>query len=448
MRPFQPVIWSKGASLAPQHLQTQDNYIESSIHFRLQALNFRPWGFRELALDQEKLAAGMFGITRASGVFQDGLLFDMPDCDPLPPAKSLTDAFEEDEDTVDVYMTIPEVSEKSANVAISKIDTDTRYSAHTVLLRDENSGQMERPVQLARKNFRFLLQRQVREGISLLRVARVRRKKATTYEFDSAFVPPVLDYTANGYLVSVLRRLVEILSTKSSNLAATVSQKNQTLASFSTSDIPNFWSLYTINSYFPLLNHLFGTGSGHPERLFAAMLSLAGTLTTFSNEVRPADLPLYDHDNLYPCFSDLEKKLTQLLEIGVPAKFVSIPLKLIQPSIYGASISDDKYLTKTKMYLAITADMNQGNLVSNTLQLVKVGSPSFVERAVKTGVDGMPLSSIQSPPRGVQVKLSHQYFALDQIGNAWDGIRRERYFAAYVPGEFPNPQLELIVVFL
>ena len=123
MRPFQPVIWSKGASLAPQHLQTQDNYIESSIHFRLQALNFRPWGFRELALDQEKLAAGMFGITRASGVFQDGLLFDMPDCDPLPPAKSLTDAFEEDEDTVDVYMTIPEVSEKSPNVAISKIDT-------------------------------------------------------------------------------------------------------------------------------------------------------------------------------------------------------------------------------------------------------------------------------------------------------------------------------------
>ncbi len=53
-------------------------------------------------------------------------------------------------------------------------------------------------------------------------------------------------------------------------------QKNQSLADFTAADIANFWLLYTINNYFPLLRHLFETRGGHPEELYSAMLSLAG----------------------------------------------------------------------------------------------------------------------------------------------------------------------------
>ena len=34
---LQPVIWSKGTSLTQQHLQMQDLFLESSLHFRLNA---------------------------------------------------------------------------------------------------------------------------------------------------------------------------------------------------------------------------------------------------------------------------------------------------------------------------------------------------------------------------------------------------------------------------
>ena len=70
-------------------------------------------------------------------------------------------------------------------------------------------------------------------------------------------------------------------------------QKNQSLADFTASDIANFWLLYTANSYFPILRHLFESKKGHPESLYTAMLALAGSLTTFSTDragARPAAL--------------------------------------------------------------------------------------------------------------------------------------------------------------
>src|SRR3954464_2084953 len=79
MKRLQPVIWSKGTALTPQHLQNQDRFFESSLQFRINALAFRPWGFQDLEIDHQALAASSFALTRASGVLPDGLLFDIPD---------------------------------------------------------------------------------------------------------------------------------------------------------------------------------------------------------------------------------------------------------------------------------------------------------------------------------------------------------------------------------
>ena len=89
MRTLQPVIWAKGTFLSPQHLQAQDRFIESVLQFRLDALSFRPWGFSQLQFNQEQLANGVFAIHRAQGMFPDGLPFEIPDSDPVPPARPI-----------------------------------------------------------------------------------------------------------------------------------------------------------------------------------------------------------------------------------------------------------------------------------------------------------------------------------------------------------------------
>jgi type VI secretion system protein ImpJ len=176
------------------------------------------------------------------------------------------------------------------------------------------------------------------------------------------------------------------------------------------------------------------------------MLGLAGSLTTFSTQIHPRDLPRYDHERLSECFTELDEKIRFLLDTVVPTNFVSLPLKLVQPLIYATSISDDKYLKNTRLYLAIHAEVSEAELIAKTPYLIKVCSANHIEHLVRQALPGVPLTHVQRPPSQIPIKLNCQYFSLNQSGGAWDAVGRARNLAAYVPGDFPSPQLELVIL--
>jgi type VI secretion system protein ImpJ len=446
MKRLQPVIWTKGTFLTPQHLQIQDRFLENLLQFQLESLSFRPWGFRSLQLSQEALTGGALGISAASGIFPDGLLFDIPDSDEAPPPKQLVECFDPDQTSLDLYLAVPQYRDRGMNVATNSRDAGSRFRAEIKFFRDENTGQAEKPVHVARKNFRLLTEFEAREGYSTLRVARVLRTKAGTFALDANFVPPLVDFNSSDRLVAIARRLVEILAARSTSIASMRRQKNQSLADFTAADIASFWLLYTVNTFFPGFRHLFEVRGGHPEHLYSAMLSLAGALTTFSGSIHPRDLPAYDHDDLGACFTDLDEKLRYLLDTVVPANFISLPLKLVQPSIYATAIDNDKYFANTKMYLAISAEASQAEIVSKTPHLVKVTSGGRVDQIVQYALPGVGLTYLSAVPNAIPVKLNYQYFSLSQTGQEWEAVQRSRNLAAYVPGELANPQLELIIL--
>ena len=129
MKRMQHVVWTKGTLLTPQHMQVQDKFIEDTLNFRFQTLSFCPWGFRQLSINQELLMDGQLALSSASGIFPDGLPFDCPDTDALPPSKSLADCFEPGMKNLDVFLTIPEYRQRGQNVGIGKQDTTTRFVA-------------------------------------------------------------------------------------------------------------------------------------------------------------------------------------------------------------------------------------------------------------------------------------------------------------------------------
>ncbi|PYU24139.1 MAG: hypothetical protein DMG32_14655 [Acidobacteria bacterium] len=118
----------QGAFLTPQHLQTQDRFIEGTFQFRLQALNFRPWGFADLRIRHEALSEENFAISQAQGIFPDGLVFDIPGSDAASEPKPLATFFEPEQQSSDVYLAIPSEREKGLNVSVSK--TKFGYALH------------------------------------------------------------------------------------------------------------------------------------------------------------------------------------------------------------------------------------------------------------------------------------------------------------------------------
>ena len=196
-------------------------------------------------------------------------------------------------------------------------------------------------------------------------------------------------------MMGLLRGLVEVMSAEAASLPARGGRRTKAWPISPPADIANFWLLYTVNSYFPMFNHLFESQNRHPEQLYSAMASLAGSLTTFSPKLRPRDLPLYAHDSLGPLFAELDEKLRSMLETVVPTNLVSLPLKLVKTSIYATALDDDKYLRNTRMYLAVSAETKEETIIREVPQLVKVCSATHIEHLINRRCPAFSSSTCQ-----------------------------------------------------
>src|SRR5207237_9166127 len=116
------------------------------------------------------------------------------------------------------------------------------------------------------------------------------------------------------------------------------------------------------------------------------------------------------------------------------------------PAIHASAIDDDRCLANTRRYLAVTADGNEGELINRVPTVVKICSASHIDQLVKQALPGVGVTHLSSQPGSIPVKLKYQYFSLNQTGPAWEAIQRARNFAAFVPMEIRNPQLELIIL--
>ncbi len=448
MRRLQKVLWTKGILLNPQHLQLQDSYLEELVGFQLGNLQHAPWGFSRLEIDQEALAGGSLAVAAAAGIFPDGLPFLFPGADTAPPPKPLQEHWRPDQQAMDVFLAVPEYRFDGQNVSMQAGGGggSTRYVAEAVLRRDENTGLAEKPLQLARRNLRLIAQGEALEGFSILQVARIVRSEAGEPQLDPHYVPPLLDVATNVYLMTIARRLVEVLSARSSGLAGTRRQRNRGLADFGSSDVANFWLLYTVNTHLPVIRHLFETRRGHPEALFGAMLALAGALTTFSGTLHPRDLPGYDHTDLGGCFASLDAIIRELLETVVPTNHVIIPLKQTQPLVHAAALDEERLFANTQMFLGVRATTPADEIARRAPQLLKISAADQVERLIRHALPGLTLRYAAAPPGSMPVKMEYQYFQLERSGSDWDAIRTARNLAAYVPSDFPEAQLELVVL--
>jgi type VI secretion system protein ImpJ len=446
MSQMQKVLWTKGVLLTPQHLQSQDRFLEELVRFHVASMTFSPWGFGALEIDREALAGGEVAVSQAAGIFPDGLPFDVPGSEPSPPPRPIEEHWIPDADALHVWLAVPELRFGGYNVSTNAIDRHTRYVAEVVTRRDENTGLAEKPIQVARKNLRLLFERETVEGHITLPLARIVRGAAGAFQLDTSYVPPLIDIGASEHLMAIARRIVEVLSAKSTSLSGARRQRSKGLADFGVADVANFWLLYTVNTWLPEFRHLYETRHGHPEQLYAAMVGLAGALTTFSTTIHPRDLPAYDHTDLTQRFGQLDETLRELLETVVPSNHVSLPLQLTDKGFHATAIDQDRYLQAARMYLAVTADTKADDIAKKAPQLMKISSADRLDGLIKRALSGLPIQHIRNPPSALPVRLDYEYFELDLRGEEWDAIKVARNMAVYVPTDLPGARLELIIL--
>jgi type VI secretion system protein ImpJ len=435
------VVWSEGMYLGPHHFQVQGRYFEDSIQFAVSSLWFACHGLSGVEIDRDALHNGTFSLLHARGRFADGLVFNMPESDPLPEPRPVADLFPPTRDGVTVHLGIPPRKPDGLNCALDETGK-ARYVAEARTLHDENTGVDERPVRLGRKNLKLVFDSEPEAGLATLPLARVIRDGSGHFALDAAFVPPVLSIAAAQPLMHLLERIIDILNEKA---AAMQKGADGSRTDYSPREIANFWLAHAVNSALAPLRHHLIVKRPHPEELFLELSRLAGALCTFALDSHPRDLPLYDHDNLGDCFERLDRHIRLHLETIVPTTCVSIPLHAAGDYFWEGEITDQRVLGRSRWVFAVRSRITEAELMTRVPQVVKICTPPFVRELVRRALPGMELVHLPHPPQSIPTRSEVQYFGITRSGPCWDHMQKTRRIGVYVPGEFPEPEIEILV---
>ncbi len=445
MNELSRVVWSEGMHLGPHHFQAQNRYFENLIRFTWGALSFAPWGLAGIQLDTEALKNGLLRVLHAKGVFPDGLVFLAPDPDEPPAERPLQPVFPPLRDSLDIYLVVEPASEQGPNCDLEGDGSGLRYRARTEDVADELTGQDVKPIRFAAKNLHLAVESEIGDRQAMA-IARIRRDSAGHYTQDERFIPPSISLQASPYLAGLLHRLVEILEEKARTMAKPKDLAASTASGFSIEGISNAWFLHCVNSALGPLRHLMSAKNAHPEELYSELVRLGGALCTFGLESHPAQLPLYDHGRPTECFAALDHHIRTHLELVVPSNCARIELAAGAPHFWAGSVNDARMLVHSQWIIGIRSRIGESELIAGAPRLVKICSQEFVPKLVARALPGMAMRHLPVPPPAVNARVDFQYFGIDKAGPCWEHIMQTKRVGVYVPGEIPDPDLELMVI--
>ena len=436
------IVWDEGMLLTPQHFQQWDRHVQTELRRRSAMLAPQHWGMSRLTFDVEALRGGELNLQAAAGVLPSGFLFEAPRPDPLPPPRRFKELFDPRAEALGVHLAMP--TRRTGGTAVSDEGIDgnrpTPFVRRLLAIVDESRPGAEREIAVAVPNLRILFDGEVLDDYDRIQIGVLQRTDTGAFTLASGFVPTSLHLTAAPPLLALLRKTIEILSTRSEELAG---RQRQTTGMAGAASL---WLLHTINSSLPALLHLHRQERVHPEELYLSLAGLAGQLCTFAGREHPRGLPHYDHSNLTKTFKDLDEKLSTLLETVIPNRCIALALEKSSATMYQSKLPDATLLEGSEFFVSVGADVPEDKLVREFPMKAKISSLDRVQQLLMMAVPGLALRHVPTPPEEIPLTPGRSYFRLDRTGEHWEAIKKTHSFAFHVPPDFVGLKLELMAI--
>lgn len=449
MRLPSKVLWGEGLFLRPQHFQQQDRYHEARLNGTACALHPYCWGVRQLVIDVDALRNDILRIDALSLLFPDGEVYRAPDGDVLPAPVRLADlppALQ----TVTFHAALPALRTHGGNCIDGRQADDLRFARHEHDTQDLFSEAADAPVTYLHKMLRLVPDSDALEAWDSFALVRLRRVASGGFELDPAFIPPSLAIdayaSAGAGLYLGLARLMEKLLAKVNALYGDLREPSRNVVEIRGGDVSAFWLLHTASAGYAALAHFLHHRELHPERLYGALLELAGGLMTYSRSYRLEDLPSYLHADPGPQFAHLDGIIRDLLDTVISSRYFTVSLHKDRPSYYLGALDSGRIDLQTTLYLAVAADMPALRLVELVPLQFKVGAPQDVDQFVLSALPGVKLVHAPQVPAAIPVRPDTYYFVLEGRGMLYETMLKAQAISVYVPNGVRELRLELIAV--
>ena len=435
------VAWKQGMLLRPQHFQQQDRHVDALIEARVAPLSPYPWGLVSFKLNENLANLGKFALESCSGILPDGQPFSWPADGPPPTPLDIPDGTQ----NKIVYLTLPARQPGQAEYQARQDGALTvRFGVEIEDVPDAySSDRPVEPIQIAKPNLQFGVTPDQIHGRVRFGLACVRDIQARQVIWDTDYVPPMLDVRGHPRLSGLLGDILGRAQHQAGVLAVRAVESAQGGAD----TFGPFLRLVILNRWVPILAHLSNLPSLHPERLYEALVSLLGELSTWVRADRRAQVfPPYDHEDLKGTFAPVVEALRLALSLVPVLPAVEMPLIKRAPGAYVSEISEEnRELYRTGyFFLAVKSDLPMDETRSRFPRLATVAAfermPVIVANALDRGV--LLRQAISLPPQ-LRAMEGYVYFELDRGSDDWPIIEKSRALGLNIRGEWPSLFVEL-----
>lgn len=433
-----PVIWSEGQFVKPQHFQQTDRYLEHYVNVRLGSKCW--YGFADLELNQEFLSFGKIALVRARGIMPDGTAFDIPHDQPPPEPLTILDATAANQT---VYLTLPLRSDGMSEVRWPDTFGNTRYFHRIEDIRDTHSHQGNHtPVALAVPNLQLALERDDRSAFTGLALGRILdRRPDGSLLLDNDFHITGMYLQAIRPLAHFMEEIAALMHERAKSIAQRIGSPGQS----GVADVTDFNLLQALNRWQHLFRHLARDADVRPVDAYLACGQACGELTTFTDEGRlPQHYPAYQHDNPHASFRMLEQTLRRVLSTVVQPRAVSLPLEKQGHGVLTAQVNDPNLLRNADFILAVRARMPLEQMRQQFVRQAKVASQQSLHELIRLQLPGIPMMTLPVAPRYLPFHAGFTYFQLDRSHPHWHRLMPmgATGFGFHITGDFPELELQ------
>jgi len=311
LRVPEPIQWSEGMALSPQHLQQSDIYWHARLQHQMFQLQPHYWGVLQLKLDESAIKVGRVVVLALHAVMPDGLVVQYPAVDQsdsleidVSGAPAMRDA-----KPLLIQLAVPVHTAGAASRASSIQRYDSLAGA---LERDENTGEGAVPVGRLRVRLSLQPGDQLPARYVALPLLKMQRDIGGHFSLTE-FHPPLLRLAASAFLgesglQSQLERLAARIRAKAKELLGATDETTPSITN-------NYQRLIVrqLVAALPQFELLARMPTTHPFQCCMALASLVGHTAGIGTDPIPILLDPYRHEDAAPGLFQAIRHLSSLI---------------------------------------------------------------------------------------------------------------------------------------
>jgi type VI secretion system protein ImpJ len=423
-------IWTEGLLVSQHHFQQQDEYFEGLVHDRVRAVTHYDWGVSELKIDERGFAAGQFRLQRLRAIWPDGASVacgEGTDVQVPEPRELPAEA-----QRIEVFVGLASAQD-AAQVSLDGAGA-RRFARELHTAIDTNTGSGAQEVEWARPNLRILFGNERRDGFVMLRLAELVRQDTGKFVVLDTRVPSVLNLAAAPFLETGVRRVLANIVSRQQQLFGERRGRQNAGAELHASEVRKFALLQTLSAVVPELNHLLDTARVHPEEAYLVLARLAGSLSCFSAEMEPLELPKFNYLELGETFESLFAIILRLVSGGTERAYTEIALEHRPDGMFIGRIVDPKLLG-LEFFIAVKANMAEALVRERAPGVLKLAGWNHIYDVVKHARTGVKVAVEWSPSGALPLRPGLCFFRVAREGQYWEDIAKSATVALYLPSD-------------